>query len=352
MIEFIERFIKEGVHAPSGDNSQPWKFEISENRLLIYNLPSADNPVLNYKQTGSYIAHGGLIENICIAAEYYGYLSKVELGIDSKIENLVATIIFEKNNRSGHPLFKYIRERHTNRKIYYDKPLNVEVKSELQRIGGKIEGLKLFLVDEKESLVKLAKAASLMERVALENRNLHQLFFRDIFWSEEANTKGKSGLYIKTLELPKPVQFLFKLLRNWNFTRIINNIGFSKLAPKANANIYASGGAIGIIVMDNYDPKKFIDVGRLMQSIWLTSTKDGLYIQPITGLLFLAHKIFFGDSSIFTSKHIADVKIQYQHIVDTIGLKSGLAVFMFRIGYADKATSFAERREPIITVLK
>ncbi|MCF7898425.1 MAG: nitroreductase, partial [Candidatus Pacebacteria bacterium] len=79
MINDIEKIINDGVLAPSGENCQPWKFELNGNRLSIFNIPEADMSLYNLKQRGSYIAHGALIENIIISSGAYGYTTPVSL---------------------------------------------------------------------------------------------------------------------------------------------------------------------------------------------------------------------------------------------------------------------------------
>ena len=71
MEETIKKIINYAVWAPSGDNSQPWKFSLKGNQVSIFNLPEKDNPFLNFEQKGSYIAHGSLLENMNIIASNF-----------------------------------------------------------------------------------------------------------------------------------------------------------------------------------------------------------------------------------------------------------------------------------------
>ena len=91
--EIILNILKAAVRAPSGDNSQPWRFEVSNNNnIKIYNLPEKDNPIFNYKQRGSHIAHGALIENIIIAAKENGMNVKVNLFPQGTSSDFIAEI--------------------------------------------------------------------------------------------------------------------------------------------------------------------------------------------------------------------------------------------------------------------
>ena len=59
----IEQIIRELVNAPSGDNSQPWRFEMGDSEVRLFNLVGRDATLFNFKNRGDFLAHGALIEN-------------------------------------------------------------------------------------------------------------------------------------------------------------------------------------------------------------------------------------------------------------------------------------------------
>ena len=42
MIEDIKKIIEAAVQAPSGENCQPWRFEILNNNIKLFNVPERD----------------------------------------------------------------------------------------------------------------------------------------------------------------------------------------------------------------------------------------------------------------------------------------------------------------------
>jgi len=78
-IEDIKKILEAAVHAPSGENCQPWRFEIRDGEIRIFNLPERDQSLYNYGQMASYVAHGALIENILIASSAFGYRARTNL---------------------------------------------------------------------------------------------------------------------------------------------------------------------------------------------------------------------------------------------------------------------------------
>lgn len=69
--EVIQKILEAGAQAPSGSNSQPWRFEVAGGTISIIMLPEKDHPILNFRNRGTLLAHRALIENIVIAAAHY-----------------------------------------------------------------------------------------------------------------------------------------------------------------------------------------------------------------------------------------------------------------------------------------
>lgn len=342
--EIINNIIKAAVHAPSGDNSQPWRFFLKNNNTLcVFNLPDKDNPVFNFHQRGSYIAHGALIENIIIASEKYGYSTQVSLfpGGDS---NLVAEIVFSPSVPKDNPLYSCIFLRATNRKPYADTPLTAEQKNTFMESAKKF-GVKFILAENRAEREALAQAVSLAERIILEHRPLHEYFFNHIRWTEQEELRERSGLYIKTSELAPSQLFMFKLLRFWGVSRALNRLGLSKFIAKENSKIYSSGAAFGAIITADAD-KDFITAGRVFERIWLESTKIGLSMHPFAGVIYLAQRILSGDTETLSKAHNKAVKRAYSEIQNALGVSSGTISMLFRIGSDGEPSARSSRIYP------
>jgi hypothetical protein len=346
--DFFQRIIDEGIWAPSGDNSQPWYFKIYNETLNIYITPEVDNPILNVNNSGSYIAHGAMIENMIIAARRYNKELDFTIFPDKNNPKLLAQVKVIGPALKEAYLFDAIRKRYTNRKKYKEYILTDTQRNEIQDSIRDFSEIDLILMEDKTKRREIANLASKMEEIALENRALHKLFFNDIIWKKEDHVNGKMGLHIKTLELPILVQILFKGLKYWNFTKLMNIIGFSKLAAKGNAQIYYSGSAIGIITIQKNSPEDFILAGRALQRIWLTITNLGLALQPVTGIIFLAERIKTEEFKDFEPKHVDLAVNAINKIKSIYEVENKTIAMMFRIGKSDPATLRTNRKAPLI----
>ncbi|MBI2021153.1 nitroreductase family protein [Candidatus Giovannonibacteria bacterium] len=349
--EIINNIIKAAVRAPSGDNSQPWRFSLkNDNTLLVFNIPDKDNPVFNFRQRGSYVAHGALIENISIAAEKYGYLAQVLLFPNNIDPNLVAEISFSSITPKENSLYSYIFTRTTNRKPYTNAKLNDEQKNILIEIANKF-GVKFILVEDKIKCETLARAVSLAERIILEHRALHKYFFNHIRWTEEEELRERSGLYIKTFEISLPQLIIFKILRFWSVSRILNTIGLSKFIAKENSKIYSSCAAFGAIITDDKN-QDFITAGRAFERMWLENTKMGLSTHPFAGVIYLAQRVFSGDTTTLSKKHNNAIKKAFSEIQSALDIKSDTVSMLFRIGQDGEPSARSSRLNPDIDSFK
>ena len=346
--EVIKKILDFAIWAPSGDNSQPWRFTVCKDAIKVIYVPNQDNPFYNFKRNASHIACGCLIENISIASSQLGYASKIKLFPNNSSQDVVAEITLEKASIILDPLFEFIKTRHTNRKPYKKERLNNSHKNQILNVAQEIGNGNVLIAEDQEEIKNMSFAASTNEIIVLENKELHDAFFSEIIWNEEENINKKVGLYLKTLELKPPQRIGFKLYKSWFFARIFNRLGMSRFIANEDAKIYCNSSAIGVVTVNGFEPEDYILAGRIIQRIWLKTTQLGLSLQPITGLIFLMRKIQGGDRWNLSKTHIEAIENSYK-IIERIFEASGKNIAtMFRIGVGDTASARCLRKPPEI----
>lgn len=350
MRDDIQKILEISVNAPSGSNSQPWKFFIKDNQIDILALPEKDHPILNYRNRGTWVAHGALIENILISASNFGYKTNLQIFPDKSKPNLTAKIFLENSEPKNEPLFLAIPLRATNRKAYKKIPLTAEQKAELLNSTKEISsGLELLLTDNKEDMRVLGEAGSVNEIIMLENQELHKLFFDEIVWTKEEEAIKKSGLLLKTMELKPPQQLALKLFKKWKVMNFLNKFKIARGIAKGNAKIYSTGSAMGAIVCSDQD-EEFIKAGRLLERIWLKAISMGLSLQLITGVLFFWQNIRVGKKDVFSEEQIKLIEDAYKKTASVFKVDQGLIALVFRIGYSSEPSALSIKKPPEISL--
>ncbi len=343
MSEDIKKILTLAIHAPSGENCQPWKFQIHNNKIIIQNLPERDASHYSWGQRSSYLAHGALIENIIIASKEFGYQTTITLFPDSDQTNLVAEISFQTSLTEKDQLFPYIVARCTNRKPYKTIPLTEQQKQALLSAADSIQTDNIALIENREKINKLSKLSCYSEKIIFENKSLHNFFFKHINWTKQEDNQKSIGFYLDTLELSPPAKSAFKLVKNWRYLNLLNKIGFSKIVAKDNYKIHASATAHGVIYIDDLSKENFILAGRIMQRVWLTATKLGLSLQPMTGILYLFLKIKAGEFSDFTPKQTKLIQSAYAEISNIFEARQRIIPMYFRIGFSEAPSARSTR---------
>lgn len=343
----IEHLLDIAVQAPSGDNAQPWQFKIEQNVLFILNVPGKDATLYNFQERGSFLAHGALIENICIIAPTVGCSASVELF--PPVENCTAKITLTESPPVEDILSVNIAKRCSNRKPYNAKrPLEESDRTVLVDSVAKIAGVHIYSVG-KDKIPQLADTICLNERLLFENKPLHDFLFGMIRWSREEEEKSP-GLYVKTMEFPLPLQFLLRyVFSNFGIVEQLNLIGLSRFIPKQSAQIYLASSAFFAVTIENTSARDYVIAGRAAQRFWLTAEKQGVNVQPVSGIPYLAERIRAGEGEAFSQEHQSLILDADAHISTLFGFKSTERIAMlFRVGYGSNPTAKSLKFPPKI----
>jgi nitroreductase len=345
----ITEILEEAVFAPSGDNSQPWHFVVRENVIDVYSLPEKDNVLFNYRQRGTLVAHGALLTNISLIAETLGYSINVNFWPDPEDSSHTFRVELKPTTPATNPLVNSIRSRQTNRKFYADIPLKDEHKNSLLHEGNTSPDVKFILIEDPKQKQLLGEAVSKNEVVMLENRQLHDLFYADIRWTTSSERSLKTGLYLKTMELPLQKLIFFKILQFWPIARILNQtLKLSRFIAKDNSKLYSNGSALGLLIVPN-DDQMFFEAGKISQRIWLNAEQLGISMHPVTGIVYLAQRIKAGEYQTLSEEHAKIIRDAYGIIQDVAKLDDQQCVAMlFRIGYSTPPSGVSSRLKPEI----
>lgn len=347
--EKVTKILTAAAAAPSGDNSQPWRFVVHENFIEFHYLPERDNPILNYEEGGTLIALGAALQNAELEARAQGYAPNTTFNESGSCVAVMELKAGGQLDETTEPLQKSIFKRHTNRKPYKKIPLSQEIKSAiLNPFISESTELKLSFIESRDSMLAVSRALTTMEETALGNHTMHKLFFSSIFWSEPENRAGKQGLYIKTLELPPPVQALFRFLKHWSFAKLLAKGGFPRFVARTNAQQNVSASAFGVIAAARSRRVTYLEVGRMFERVWLLATAHGLSLQIVTGITFFARSISNPDTArLLSGEEQERVRAAYATIKKNVD-EGYEPILVFRIGTSGGPTAVSYRRPPEI----
>ena len=119
--------------APSGHNTQPWKFHIADSAITIVPNLEVALPVVDGNNRELFISLGCAVENLCIAASHFGYKTQLaECSVKEIIIELAKSDFITEDI-----LFHQIEKRQTNRSVYNGNRISNGVLEQLQSIQKK-----------------------------------------------------------------------------------------------------------------------------------------------------------------------------------------------------------------------
>ena len=328
-------------YAPSGDNTQPWRFKINTDcSVSIYNVPERDTSLYNTNKKAALFAHGALIETIAIAATHWQLKTHITTYPPYDGDKIADVSFGIDTTLTEDPLFPMIKKRATNRKPFTSKPLTQREKDFLLNESGPTGYSDLKFIEDSENKAIVAEAFSMNEQILFENTHLHNFLFDHVRWSKEEVRKTLDGFSIKTFELPLPGKVMFKLASKENRLAFMNKImHFSEIIPKQTAKNYKASAEIGVLVASKRSRESFLEGGRTIQRFWLATTKLGLGFQPLSGIIFLKHRILDQQGDKLSSKEQQIVEKAYHMLENAFETTGKYLVFGFRIGYGEEPSA-------------
>jgi len=259
--------ISYAVKAPSGHNTQPWKFIISKNQIQIHPdfsrallLSDPDHHIL-------YIGLGCALENLIIAAKEFGYKSRVVLS-KNDIAKFILKIYLQKCDYiQKDELFQWIEKRQTNRRLYSSRKIPTSHLEQLKRSAA-MKGVRTVLVEDKGDQQKLEPFIIEGTRRQLQNQEQMQEVLPWLrFSKEEARRKG-DGLWLATFGLPTLPSKVAALFLKYFSTE--------KSEVKKVKKAVRCSSALGMFLIKKYDVTHWINLGRSFQRFALKATELGI----------------------------------------------------------------------------
>lgn len=257
------RIIKYAVKAPSGHNTQPWKFKIGNDSITILPDFTRALPVVDSDNHALYISLGCALENMITTANQFDYETIVTIhnsGNETFIQvdfNQIEEII-----KTG--LFGFIEKRQVTRNKYSPDKIQKEVLRELfDNVLDKCVQVKLFM---SENEIKTL-APYIIEGSNLQFNN--KAFVKELvswvrFSEKEVLLKG-DGLWSASMGLPN----MGRCIGNF----VMKNFVTSKSEAKRWKKIISKSAGFALFMVEKNDLEHWIKLGQVFQRFGLMATK-------------------------------------------------------------------------------
>jgi len=342
----LEQILELARWAPSGDNTQPWRFEILDaRRLVIHGHDTRDHCVYDLDGHPSQMSIGALLETMAIAASTFQLRMQVMRHLESPENRPTISVEFAPAPAlAADPLADAILRRSVQRRPLSRRPLTAEEKAALQ--AALPDGHQVLWLEGRQRTT----AARLMFRNAklrLTMPEAHEVHRSIIEWNARysADRIPDQALGVDAMT----AKLMRWIMHDWRRVEFFNTWLAGTVAPRLQMDLLPGLACAAHFVLTAPRPPQrtddYIAAGRAMQRFWLTATALGLQLQPeLTPLIFSRYvregRVFSGAPGM--QQRAADLSLQGAALVGRQAWET--AVFMGRIGAGEAARARSLRR--------
>ncbi|RHX84171.1 Acg family FMN-binding oxidoreductase [Leptospira stimsonii] len=254
--------IRYATLAPSGHNSQPWKFSFNENTIRIFPDFSRKLRIVDPDDRELYISLGCALENLVIASEQMGYIPEVEY-LPAKEEECIRVTLKKGAPKKDETVFRAIPLRQSTRNQYDGRNLSV---SELKKLNSfsKAKTIENLVFTDKKEIEALIEYVKEGDRIQLSNPEYYQELKDWIRFNEsEAITKG-DGLATRCTGNPSVPRWFGQIL--------MDAVVSAKSQGNSDERLIRSSSGMLVFTSQKNDKQSWIDVGRAFERWTLLAT--------------------------------------------------------------------------------
>lgn len=351
----VDRILEAARWAPSGDNAQPWTFEVlNEHQLDVCVHVERDNVYEYHAGEPTLISAGTLLENIAVAAPSHGRRASWNyLGQPGGIHR-IRVELEEAAGLAENPLFSQIERRAVDRRPYTTRGLSAEDRQALsQSLGPE------FSIAWHESLSARRRIASLT-RLATDIRlripETFDIHNRILDWKRAYSPDAipSRALGVDALTVNMMHWTLAKRAR----TETANKMGSPFFAGMQmdflpgifSAAYFAVSLAQGRAGGADQIPQ-ILRGGQAVQRFWLTASQRGLAMQPCTATIAFAQYGHADEAFTVSQPERRKAGTLARRVQQDLGDLQTL-FFLGRIGFPKKPLESRSLRRPLAELVR
>lgn len=355
----IEQILDLARWAPSGDNTQPWRFEITgEDRVTIHVRDQADDDIYDYNGgQPSLLSAGTLLETMRIAASRHGRLLWWNYEGSAGHDHRILVQLPKAPGVTEDPLLEYVHIRSVDRRPYRPIPLTAAQRQQLTAALGDELSIRWFETRRERWLC--SRNTGLATDIRLRIPEAFEVHKRVIDWQRHRSPVGipaaAIGLDALTLKIMR------WSMRDWRRMDRMNRMPGGTLIARLQmdyipglasaAHFAITAKAVASSPEDRVHA--LLRTGQAILRFWLTATQMGLAMQPSLAPLCFA---FLGENKPdFTAdlrvrRRAAKLAKRVEQLYET---GSANLVFLGRLGLPrSRLVSSRSIRRPLDDLLK
>lgn len=330
----IDQILLAARWAPSGDNSQPWRFEVLNGETVRIHVATetASNPYDFRAGEPSLLSAGMLLESLRIAASEHGRGMEWDVEGGEDPYHIMARFSLRPGLHRD-ALSTVLSQRSVDRRSYRPRPLTTVEKGALTEALG--TELAITWHEKRGARLAMAKLGVLATDVRLRAPETFAVHQQVIDWNKGHST---TGLPSEAIGLDRGTLTVMRwAMQRWSRMQRLNRLSGTWAAalqldilPGLGSAAFFTLSAPAATVPSRVE--QLLRRGQAIQRFWLTAASLGLALQPGLAILIFAHYgahaiPFTGDAAL-----LAKARTLSQRFDAVVGQPTDDVVFLGRIG--------------------
>lgn len=273
--EQLKFLLRYAILAPSGPNTQPWKFAINGSIISVFADLERSLPYVDPDNRTLFMSVGCAIANLVTAGEHFGFSTSVNYFPRVEENNPTAEVKFEPagNGPHGVDLFPEITKRHTTKDRYENQMIETGILDEIKKCID-LPGFVLSYLCDKDSKSMMADLVSRAHQIQLAKKEFRQNLGE---WLRNNWTNEPDGMPLYTFGVPDAVSL--------GFPAAFKEFDLSRAVIYRDSGLIHGCSCLGVITTDQDDRLAWTLCGTLLEKLLLKATSYGVtacfFSQPI-----------------------------------------------------------------------
>lgn len=318
--------------APSGDNSQPWRFRIvSEREIEVYGYDTRDHCVYDLDGWSSELAHGMLLETIAVAAARHGARASFGIPGDDAARPLRYVVRLAPDPAQARdPLSDFITDRAVQRRPMGATALSADQRAALERAA---HPLRIRWFESWPERLGVAILCARNARIRMTIPEAYEVHRSVIAWHAKTSVDRLPDASLGAG--PVLLAMMRHAMASW--TRLDRtNRWTGTLVPRLRLDFLPGVlCSAQLAIMADRPPATLparLAAGRAIQRAWLTAASLGLQMQPQYTPLVFARYAKAGRKFSRAPGALGAARAIASSLDATLGEDSANAVWLARIG--------------------
>ncbi len=351
----INAVLELAVRAPSGDNCQPWRFNVTNSTLEIGIDQSLAQHTFNNRHHASLISIGMLVESIALASPELGLQTEIQwlptefADLDRKSPWVRITFNSAPSATGQSTWLTAIQSRSTQRGefsatgvVLSHSKFNFIKQSDYPLVSSSV-----LSGEQARSTSTLMDFICKSEQYVFNNPSALRDLFHWVRFSKHETQATNDGMPWRSLGLKPAEALLFKTLKRFPVLQNVFTPFIRFVIAKQTQRKIGRAGGIALLSVKSATPEAVFEAGRVAMRQWLHLEQLGLAVQPISAASLCVFDVASGAAP--ASMPVA-YKTLYRNglgtLMDAFCLNAGeTPIWMYRFGQlTTKPTQETPRR--------